>query len=210
MNVPDSLPGRLYLLAYDTNKQKIRCGDLGYLLRAAALADLYLSGHLTEESGRPRVFVRRPGPDPMLDALLRQIADSRPRPWTHWVRKGSRGMVRTVRDRLVAENWIRVEPRRRFGIVRSHQVTVRDPRVVTRLTRGVSTVLRGGRPAGRVDPYEAAAAALSANGELGAVLTRKERRRHKQRINELSAVTGPAAIALHKAIQQKRAVQFSS
>ncbi|MBC6463300.1 GOLPH3/VPS74 family protein [Actinomadura sp. HBU206391] len=210
MNVPNSLPERLYLLAYDTHRQKIRCGDLGYLLRAAALADLYLSGHLTEESGRPQVFVRRPGPDPMLDAVLGQIADSRPRPWTHWVRKSSRGMVRTVRDQLAADGWIRVEPRRRYGILRYNKVTVRDPRVVTQLTRGVSTALQGGRPSGRVDPYEAAAAALAANGELRAVLNRKDRRRHKQRINELSAVTGPAATALRKAIQQKRAAQHAS
>jgi hypothetical protein len=151
------------------------------------------------------VFVRRPGPDPVLDAVLRQIAGSRPRPWAHWVRKGARGMAWTVRDRLAAEGWIRVEPRRRLGIFPGHRVTVPDPRVVTQLSERASEVLESGRPPGRIDPFEAAAVALAANGELGTVLTRKDRRGHKRRISELSTVAGPAVPALRKAIRQKRA-----
>lgn len=205
MNVPDSLPGRLYLLAYDTDRQRMsRCRDLGYVLSAAALADLYLNGHLTEESGRPRVFVRKPGPGPVLDDVLRQIDGSRPRPWFHWVRKGSHGIVRTVRDRLAEDGWIRVEPHRHLGIFPGHRVTVRDPRVVKHLARQATAALRDGRPAAKADPLEAATVALAAHGRLRTVVDPKQRRRYKERVNELAAVSGPAAPALRKAIRQRR------
>ncbi|MCW2903281.1 MAG: hypothetical protein JWO67_5546 [Streptosporangiaceae bacterium] len=206
MKLPDSLPDRLFLLAYDVHRQRMsRCQELGYVLRAAALAELYLNGHLTEESGKPRVFVREPGPGPVLEDVLRQVAESRPRSWTHWVRKGSRGMVGAVRGHLAADGWIRVEPRRRLGIFPGHTVTVRDPRVVTQLNRRATTALREGRSPANVDPRDAATVALAAGGGLRTVLDGRERRRNKDRIKDLGEVGGPAAAALRKAIQRKRA-----
>ncbi|WP_344455806.1 GOLPH3/VPS74 family protein, partial [Actinocorallia aurantiaca] len=90
VELPDTLPQRIYLLALDPGKGRPLMGThLNELVRAAALADLYLSGHLTDERGRAAVAVRHPCHDPVLEAVLEELASSRPRKWQHWV--GRRG-----------------------------------------------------------------------------------------------------------------------
>ncbi|TDD64975.1 GOLPH3/VPS74 family protein [Actinomadura rubrisoli] len=202
VEVPDSLPARMFLLAYDARKQKMAKGgsQLGYVLRAAALTELYLDGRLGEERRRP--VPGTPGDDPY--GLLAQIAASRPRSWQHWIRKDSRAMVATIRDELVRGGWIRVRRRRAWGLFPCHQVTVRDPRVVKELWGGASAALRG-RPVAHVNSYDAAAVALAAAGELKTVLPGADRRRHKRRIEELTARSGPAAPAVRKVIRAQNA-----
>ncbi|MFB4314426.1 GPP34 family phosphoprotein [Actinomadura sp. 21ATH] len=197
VDVPESLPARMYLLAYDLNKQRMALSGerLGYLLRAAALTELYLDGRLTEERQRPKADT--PGDDPY--GLLAQITASKPRSWKYWVRKDSRAMVRTVRDELAGAGWIRVRPRRVLGVFPADEVSVRDPRVVKTLWGGASSALRG-KPVAHVNSYDAAAVALAAAGELRTVLPRPDRRRHKRRIAELTARSGPAAPAVKKAL----------
>jgi hypothetical protein len=135
VELPESLPARLYLLAYDKRRQRLAARtQLGHVLRAAALADLELRGSLTDEDGKVRVVVDPPVGDPVLDAALEEIAGSRPRTWGHWVRAGQRAIKRAVRDQLEAGRWIRVEPRRVLGLFPSAAITLRDPRALTRLT----------------------------------------------------------------------------
>ncbi|HEY8478274.1 MAG TPA: GPP34 family phosphoprotein [Spirillospora sp.] len=197
VTVPDSLPARMYLLAYDLKKQKMSVGGgrLGYVLRAAALTELYLDGRLEEEGRKP--VPGTPGDD--LYGLVAQIGASRPRSWQYWVRKDSRAMVAAVRDELARDGWIRVRRGRRLGVFPCEEITVKDPRVVKTLWGGVSSALRG-RPVAHVHSYDAAAAALAAAGELKTVLPRQERRRHRRRIRDLTARTGPAPDALRKVI----------
>jgi hypothetical protein len=207
VDVPDSLPGRLYLLAYDTERGRLTCrSELGYIMRAGALADLLLAGHLTDEGGRPRAGDPAGLTDPLLAEVLGQIAASRPRHWRHWVAKRDRQAVQSVRDRLAADGWIRLERRRVLGIFPATSVTVRDSRAVKRLAGTVSSALRGGRPVSRLDPRDATLAALAAAGEMKPVMPRAVRRANKRRIAELSEVAAPVPRALTKAIQSARAM----
>ncbi|WP_395105005.1 GPP34 family phosphoprotein [Actinomadura sp. SCN-SB] len=202
VELPDSLPARMYLLAYDLKKHRLVVSGarLGYVLRAAALTELFLDGRLTEERRRPRPDT--PGEDPY--GLVAQIAASRPRSWQYWVRKDSKAMVRTVRDELAAAGYIRVRQRRMLGLFPSEEITVRDPRVVKTLWGGASSALRG-LPVAHVNSYDAAAVALAAAGELKTVLPSSDRRRHKRRIQELTARSGPAAPAVRKVIKAQNA-----
>jgi hypothetical protein len=210
MDVPESLPGRLYLLAYDTRRGRMTGrSELGFIMRAGALADLLLAGHLTDEGGKPRAANSAPLPDPLLEAVLRQVAGSRRRSWRHWVNKGARQAPRGVRDQLAADGWLRLEPRRVLGLFPTTSVTVRDTRVVKRLAATVSSALRGGQPVARLDPRDAALVALAAAGELKVVLPRALRRANKQRIIELGEIAGPVPRALTKAIQGARAAATS-
>jgi hypothetical protein len=52
-----------------------------------------------------------------------------------------------------------------------------------------------------VNSYDAAAVALAAAGELTSVLPGPDRRRHRRRIEELTARSGPAAPAVGKVIR---------
>ncbi|MFI0483390.1 GPP34 family phosphoprotein [Actinomadura sp. 9N215] len=197
VDVPESLPARMFLLAYDTTKHRMteRGARLGYVLRAAALTELYLDGRLGEERRRP--VPGTPGEDPY--GVLAQIAASRPRSWQHWVRKDGKALVGTVRDELVRGGWIRVRTRKVFGLFPREEITVKDPRVVKTLWGGASSALRG-RPVAHVNSYDAAAVALAAAGRLKTVLPGPDRRRHKRRIDELTARTGPAAAAVRRVI----------
>lgn len=200
MDLPRSLPARLYLLAYDPKKDRLTARfQLGAVLRAAALADLYLDRRLADDGGRPRVAsVTRPAPDPVLDAVLTQIAGARPRSWRHWVAKDERRIVRAVRDQLEAERWIRVDRRR----ILPDRVRLRERRPVERYAARVRAALR---PASDPDPRDAAALVLAAAGELTPVITRRGRREHGRRLEELADPAWPVVRALKKALQQKRA-----
>ncbi|MFD0684722.1 GOLPH3/VPS74 family protein [Actinomadura fibrosa] len=207
VDIPESLPARMFLLAYDLRKQRMAKGGsrLGYVLRGAALTELYLDGRLSEDGRRPAPGT--PGDDPY--GLLAEIAGSRPRSWQHWIRKGSRAFVATVRDELERDGWIRVRRHRVLGLFPSYQVTVKDPRVVKELWGGASQALRG-RPVAHVNSYDAAAVALAAAGELTTVLPRADRRRYKRRIEELTARSGPAAPAVRKVISAENAAAASA
>jgi Golgi phosphoprotein 3 (GPP34) len=202
-DLPDSLPARMFLLAYDTHKQRMTGSQLGYVLRAAALTDLMITGALVDAGGKVSAQPGPAGTDPLLEAVRQQIAASRPRSWRHWVSKGAGPMKRDVREQLAAAGWIRVEPRRVLGLFPTTKVTVRDTRVVKQLVSMVSAALR--EPIGQVNPRDAALVALAASGELKIVLPRARRREHKERITRLTDRTGPAAIALRKVVQSAQA-----
>ncbi|MCO5968548.1 GOLPH3/VPS74 family protein [Actinoallomurus soli] len=203
MNLPRSLPARLYLLAYDPDKERMTARSrLGLVLRAAALADLYLDQRLADDDGKVKVAAARPTGDPVLDAVLRQIADAGPRSWRRWVRAGERRIVREVRDQLEKERWIKVERRR----ILPDRVRLRERREVKRYAAEVKSALR---PAAQADGRTTAALVLAARGELPTVLSRRERREHRGRIEEFADPLWPIARALEHDLRRKRAVVAS-
>jgi len=204
MTLPESLPARLYLLAYDTEKNRITAQSrLGLVLRAAALADLYLAGRVTDENGKVRATGdRRPVGDPLLDEVLQQLAEHRPRSWQGWIAHGHPA-VRTVRTQLEVGRCIRVEHR----MILPDRVELLDRSAVQRYADELRAELR--RPASRTEPRTAAVLALAARGEIATVISRSERREHRQYLDELAVCTGPIADALRKAWRSKQAQQAS-
>ena len=204
MTLPESLPARLYLLAYDTEKNRVTAqSQLGLVLRAAALADLYLTGRVTDENGKARAAGdRRPTGDPLLDEVLQQLAEHRPRSWQGWIARGL-PKVPAVRTQLEAGQCIRVERR----MILPDRVELLDRVVVQRYADELRAELR--RPASRTEPRTAAVLALAARGEIATVISRSERREHRQYLDELAVYTGPIADALRKAWRSKKAQQSS-
>jgi hypothetical protein len=204
MTLPESLPARLYLLAYDPEKNRVTAQSrLGLVLRAAALADLYLAGRVTDENGKVRAAGdRRPTGDRLLDEVLQQLAEHRPRSWQGWIARGQPA-VRTVRTQLEAGLCIRVEHRR----ILPDRVELRDRPAVQRYADELRAELR--RPASRTEPRTAAVLALAARGEISTLISRSERREHRQQLDELAVYTGPIADALGKAWRDKQAQMAS-
>lgn len=204
MAVPDSLPQRIYLLAYHPDKGKVGWStNLGAMLRAAALADLYLGGHLTDVRGRATIDIRHPCHDPVLGALLAEIAGSKPRRWQYWIDHRQSAAVKAVRQQLADRGWVRLEPRRILGLFPTTRVTVRDPRVRKELLSRVSRALT--KPSGRIDLADAALVAIVVAGDLTLVLDRRTRRAHKQRIEKIIELSGPIGPALRKSIEDAAA-----
>lgn len=200
MAVPDSLPQRIFLLAYDPEKGRFRVfTHLGAMLRAAALAELYLTGHITDENGRAVIDTRRPCHDPVLGTLLQEIAGSKPRKWQRLIDDRQGATVKAVRQQLSDGGWVRLEPRRILGLFPTTTVTIREPRVRKELLARVNGAVKN--PIGRVDPADAALVTIAAAGFLTLVLDRKTRRANKRRIQELAELTGPIGPALEKSIR---------
>jgi hypothetical protein len=205
MTLPESLPARLYLLAYDTEKNRVTAqSQLGLVLRAAALADLYLAGRVMDENGKVRAADdRRPAGDPLLDEMLQQIAEDRPRSWRGWIARSRPPVVRAVRAQLEAGQHIRVEHR----MILPDRVELLDRSAVQQYADELRARLR--QPASRTEPRTAAVLALAARGEMAVVISRRERREYRQYLDELAAYTGPIADALRAAWRSKQAQQAS-
>jgi hypothetical protein len=200
MAIPGSLPQRTFLLAYSPGKGKVPMGsNLGAMLRAAALAGLYLDGHLSDEGGRAVISGRHPCHDPVLSALLDEIAGSKPRRWQSWVDHRQRATLRAVRHQLSDGGWVRLEPRRILGLFPTTKVTVRDPRVRNHLLRRVNDAMKD--PIGRIDPADAALVAIVVAGNRKLVLDRDTARAGKRRIRQLTALSGPIGPALINSIR---------
>jgi len=207
MTLPDSLPAQLFLLACDRKKQRlVSRSELGYALRAAALADLVLGGHLADDGGKAVPASPAPGLDPVLEELLLEIGAAPPRPWRRWVRSRRSRMVPAVRDRLVAAHVVKVDTHRPLGLFPVHRIDVRRPQDARRLLEDVRRAARSGHPAARVDPRVGALTAIAGTAELGTVFSRAERRRYRARFAELGRPVSPVVAALRKAIQSQRAV----
>lgn len=199
MALPDSLPQRIFLLAYKPDKGRVGMGtDVGMMLRAAALADLYLGGHVMDERGRAIIRARHPRHDPILDAILGEMAGTKPRTWKHWIERRQGATFRAVRQQLGDGGWVHLQPHRLLGLFPRTRITMRDPRVREELLRRVTAALN--EPIDSVDSADASVVAIIAAGGLTSVLDRRTRRANKQRIRQLTEHSGPIVPALRRSI----------
>ncbi|WP_035796724.1 GOLPH3/VPS74 family protein [Kitasatospora mediocidica] len=215
MDLPDTLAGKLYLLACDPETQRlVSRTDLDLLLRAAALTDLQLRGLLQDVDGKPSATGRAPQDlNPVLADLLSRIAETGPHSWGWWIRLHGRGNspdrpahpVRSVQDDLAKRGWIRVEEHRVLGLFNRSQITERDPRVRKALAATASTTLRG--PVSQVEPADAALVALADAGQLRTVVTRSQRSEFRDRLAVLTEQTGPVPPALRNAVHSRNAAR---
>lgn len=203
MQRPDSLPAQLFLLAVDPQRRRlIGRTELGYVLRAAALVDLQLSGHLVDSGGRPGVPGGPPATDPLLDAVWHQVAAEPRRRWAYWVRKDARRTTRAVRDQLAADRQIALETYRILGIVPAQRIIVLDSFARDRIVGAIDAGLGDGWPVGE---RTAALVALAAAAGMRTVLPRARRRANRERIAQLTERTGPVPTVLRKVLRDLRA-----
>ena len=206
-----SLPAKAYLLACDVAKGKLRDRRrAGLLISGAALTDLVLRGRVADADGRVAPTGTGPTGDLVLDELLAEIAGETLRKWKWWVRKDARGTLEAVETQLDTAGVIELKTGRTLGLFPSRRPVVRDPAVVERLRALVDQALRGASPVSDVDAGDAALTSLVAAVELRDVVPGRDRRRYKERIEELSERGGDAVPALRKLFKELRAVRASA
>ncbi|MGH3313827.1 MAG: GOLPH3/VPS74 family protein, partial [Streptomyces sp.] len=193
-----SLPVELYLLACDTEKERLTKPDvLKNVLRAAVLIELTERGCLTDEDGKARTVGDRRTGDPVLDESLRDIAEqNRPRKWKALVQMHRKQGFQALEQQLERDRAVAIERR----TWRSDRVVVKDAGRLKQLRAEAVETLTSDRPVKDFTPRQAALTALAALGELPHVTTGKDRRRHKQRIKDLTERAGEAGPALKKAL----------
>ncbi|GGV34295.1 hypothetical protein GCM10010277_19430 [Streptomyces longisporoflavus] len=192
-----SLPTRIYLLAWDTGRSRIiGAPDLHYAVRACALAELAQRGLLSDAGGIVTpVFGARTG-DATLDSVLELIEESRPRRWRGWITHKARHTLDRARDQLVAEGYLRTERTRVFRIFPSRRYELERTGYVEVLHAEALAVLRGPVPVSEVPAGDAALVVCAAAGKLRGIISGKDRRQHKDRLDELTERSGAPAPGL--------------
>ncbi|MFE1838317.1 GOLPH3/VPS74 family protein [Streptomyces sviceus] len=194
----EALHHRMYLLAYDeAAKGPYDRSRTGLLVRAAVLTELALRGRVAER-GDGDVTVTGTGStgDPVLDDVLRE---ARGQGWKQLVRRRRRRTLTAVEDRLAALGLVTVQSSRtgRGG----RRVTVPDPAALRSVHDRVSAVLHGDAPVHEIPAADTALAALAAAGKIRSVLSRREARVLRERVDACTSRLGALAPGLEKAVR---------
>jgi hypothetical protein len=200
-----SLPTRIFLLAWDTGRNRIAgAPDLNLAVRACALAELAQRGLLSDVDGIVTpVFGARTG-DAVLDGVLELIEESRPRKWRGWITHKSRHTLDEVREQLASEGYLRAERTRVFGIFPSRRYELERPGYVEVLHAEALSVLRGPVPVPEVPPGDAVLVVCAATGKLRGVISGKDRRQYKERLDALTDRGGAPAPELPEVMRALR------
>lgn len=183
-----TLPQRLYLISYDTDKGRfdpVSTTYRGSLLRAAALTELILEGALRDRGGRAERDPGRVPDDPFLAEVLAGLSPKEPSHWVNAVPDRTWTAEDAVREQLVANGSVTVTRRRVLGVFPTREVTPDHPDRVRELRERVrDAVLAGSGPA--TAPVEdVALAAIAVDGDVWTVFSTKERRRHRAEFKAL-------------------------
>ncbi|MFF7187812.1 GPP34 family phosphoprotein [Streptomyces sp. NPDC008222] len=190
-----SLPARLYLLAWDTARRRLRpAPGLAPVVRAGALTELTGRGLLVDADGvaTPRDLDAHSG-DPVLDGLLELVMESGPRPWESWVTCYAGVTLRAVRAQLAAAGFLRADSRRGLGLLRPVAYTLERVQAVEALQHKARQTLTGPEPVAEVLEDDAALVALAAAAGLPTVTGPADRDGYGERIEALT-VRGSRAV----------------
>ncbi|MFE7132450.1 GPP34 family phosphoprotein [Streptomyces sp. NPDC057638] len=194
-----SLPARLYLLAWDTDKMKASgTSHLNYLVRAGALTELAQRGLLVDEDGVARSAAATRTGDPVLDGLLDLVQESKGRKWKSWVTHKSSQTLDALREQLAADGQLTTSS----GMFSRTKYELARPEVVKALKAEARETLTGTGPVDDIAEADAAVVALAAGAELKTLVTRKERKEYKDRIEALTDRSGSTAPALKRVIHE--------
>lgn len=208
---PDTVAAKLYLLACDVDRHRLTQGrELGFLLRAAVLADLSLRGCISDDDGTAKASATRRTGDPVLDGVLQEISEGRQRSWRALVRREARSTHVVVQEQLVSSGVIRLETRRVLGVFPRQRVTVADPTHVATLRAVVRDAVRGGAPVSSVPVEHAALVALACAGELRSAVSRRDEKDHADRIEAFTERGSRAVPALKRVLRQVRAARAAA
>jgi hypothetical protein len=86
-------------------------------------------------------------------------------------------------------------------VLPAREIVVHDPGLIDAIRQDVRAIALGPDPVEDLTPERATLAALVAGAEMRSVISRREARQAKQRIEELMQSTGPFAPSLRRAIR---------
>jgi Golgi phosphoprotein 3 (GPP34) len=210
MQRPQGVHHRVYLLAYDLEQQALHDRTrAAFLTRAGVLTELAIRGYVVDADGDVQVAKAESAGDPALDEALQQIAEH-DRSWKSSLRHDYKQTLDTIEHHLQTTGLLEVGDKKVLGLISRTHVTVTDPSLVKELQDEARTMLHGDRPASEMDPADAAVVALAAAGLVPSVLSRKESRAYKDRIEALTDRMSAVAPGLQRAFQGIRTTTIAA
>ena len=206
-----SLPARLFLLGFDTEKDKVSgAPDLPLAVRAAALVELAGRRMISDVDGVVTpVFGARTG-DPVLDELMELAEESRPRSWRTWIRYRSGATLDSVRRQLATEGYLTAQRKRVLGLIPVTRYSLARAGYVEVLRTEVLGALAGPAPVGEVDQDDAVLAVLATTGKLRRLVPGNVRRAHRDRLDDLTERGGDVSPELRETLGDIRAALASA
>jgi hypothetical protein len=209
MDLPRTLHGQLYLLAYDHKLRRFEYDyddawkmrwRFGYALKSAMLADLYLTGYIADSDGRAHRMNLASHPDPVLDKALDRVEG---RMWSEMITNDGRDTREAVRDQLEAMGWINGRERRTYGILPHRRQAVYDADLVGGLVIGVQEALQNILDDLSADPRSLAVGLIAFQSQMPAVSSFITNARHRDALHEMTQCTILPIFALYQAIQNQ-------
>ncbi|MER8187739.1 GPP34 family phosphoprotein [Kitasatospora sp. NPDC094015] len=189
-----------YLLAYDTARQTLYDRTrTGFLLRAAALAELARCGAVVDAGGKVAATAAGATGDPVLDAVLAGVGEHGRR-WKAWIRRDREDTVEAVEQRLAVLGAAVIEDRDPYGPPARRRLLLPDPAEALALQRRTAALIRGEHEVAAASTADAALAALAAVGGVPFVAPRGEQRANRARVRELTDCLAELAPDLAKAV----------
>lgn len=189
MDLPQTLHGQLYLLAYDRKRHRFDLDNLwllGFALRAAILTDLFLTGYLQDTEGKAcPTSGARPG-DPVLRAVFDTIGFNGPKTWGWLIAANEEHTPQLVRDQLRGHGWLCAQRRRTLGIIPTGRLGLYDEDTVGGLADRVAQALRNAIAGRLADPRPLALGLLGVLGEMPTVLSIDERAQRHRELRDLA------------------------
>ncbi|HEY1674850.1 MAG TPA: GPP34 family phosphoprotein [Streptosporangiaceae bacterium] len=197
---PGSLPGRIYLLAYDLDRRQLFDRTrTAFLTRAAVLIELAWRGKL-DADGHPAATGADTTGDLVLDRALTQIRPHR-RSWKRLIRRDYRQTLDLVEHQLESAGVIRRTRHRALGLVPRYAIELLDDRPAAEAQAHFTTILRDGPTVDEVSRTDAALVALAAAGRVRTVISHADRRRYGDRITALTDRLGTTSPGLASAVR---------
>jgi hypothetical protein len=203
MDLPHTLYGQLYLLAYDRKRRRFDYGKLWLLdhaLRGATLTELLGSGHLQDVDGTARRGGGRLPTDPVLRATVETIDDDNPKPWSLLVAWSDQNISGLVRRQLEQYGWVCPQRQMRLGFIPTRCVGLSDELPVAALADRAAQAVRdaaAGRPA---DPRALTLGLLTVLCELP-LLSKDEVKEHADKLRDLALSAAVPVIGVYQAVE---------
>ncbi|WP_420010348.1 GOLPH3/VPS74 family protein [Streptomyces collinus] len=188
----------MYLLAHDAAAEApYDRARTALLVRAAALTDLALRGRLREDGGTVTASGTPPTGDVVLDGVLREAGDGHG--FKFLVRRHRKRTLAQVEDQLAAAGLLRVkEPRTPFG---ARRPAVTDPAEPAALHARLATALHDATPVRELPATDAALLALASAGGIRSVVSRREDKTYRARIDACTKSLACLAPGLEHAVR---------
>jgi Golgi phosphoprotein 3 (GPP34) len=204
-SLPESLPGRVYLLAYDLDRRRLFDRTrTAFLTRAAVLIELAWRGQL-DADGHPAAT----GPDAtgagatgdlVLDRALTQLRPHR-RSWKGLLRRDYRPTLDLVERQLESAAVIRRSRHRALGLVPRYAIELPDDAPVAEAQAHFTSILRDGPAVDEVSDTDAALVALAAAGRVRTVISPADQRHYRDRITAMTDRLGTTSPSLASAVR---------